>query len=81
MRPVNVPIVIFDDDLAMRFEIVGAQEHFFTRGEENVSILEQATERDVGRVRKGRPVCPTLNIILGQKNLAVAESKGLVVAL
>ena len=66
---------------AMRLEIVGAQEQLLARGEEDVAVFQEATEGDVLRVGKRRAVGPGLGIVLGQENLAVAESEGLVVAL
>ena len=44
----------------MRLEIVGAQEQLLARGEEDVPVLQQATERDVVRVGKRRAVSPGL---------------------
>src|SRR5262245_41851067 len=81
VRPIIPAIAVFYNDLAMRSEIVGAQEELLAGREQNVSIFQQATECDVGRVVKRRAVRPTMGVILGQKNLAVAKPECFIVAL
>ena len=81
VREVIAALAILDDDLPVRLEIVGAQEQLLARGEEDVPVLQEAAEGDVLRVGKRRAVGPGPAIVLRQKDLPVAESEGLVVAL
>ena len=62
---VIAPIAIFDRDLLVRLELVGAQVKFRSRGEEDVPVLQDATEGDVIRIRKIRLVRPSSAVILG----------------
>ncbi len=81
VRKVIAALAILDNDLPVCLEIVGAQEQLLARGEEDVPVFQQATEGNVLRFGKRRAVSPGPTIVLGQKNLPVAESEGLVVAL
>ena len=81
VRQVIATIAILDDDLPMSLEVVGAQEKFLARGKEDVSVLQQATERDVVGIGKRRAVSPGPAIVFREKDFSLAESERLVVAL
>src|SRR5262245_41995708 len=81
VRQIVASITILDHDLAMRPEIVGAQEELCASREQDVAILEQAAKRDISRVVKCRAACPRSGVVLGQTDLPVAETEGSIVAL
>src|SRR5262249_7278038 len=70
-----------DDDLAVGLEMVGAQEQPLARGEEDVPVLQEATEGDVLRIGNRRAAGPGPAVVLREEDLPVAESEGLVAAL
>jgi hypothetical protein len=54
VKSVVAAVGILDEDFAIASKIVAAQEQLLVGGEQYVAILEQATERDPGRVGKGQ---------------------------
>ncbi len=58
VRQVFVPVRIRDSDPPMRPEVVGAQVELGTRGENDVAILQNATESDVICIKKLGPARP-----------------------
>ena len=74
-------VLILDDDLSVCLQIVGAQIQSGSRGEEDIPVLQDATEGDVFRVGKLRAVRPGPGVIFRQNDLSVAETEGLIIAL
>ena len=81
VRQVIVAVAVLHDDLFVRLEIIGAQIEFRSRGEEDVTVIQNATERDVVGIGESRTVRPGLSVVFGQKDLSAAKTDGLVIAL
>ena len=54
---------------------------FRPRGEDDISVPEDAAEHDVLGIGKIGAVRPGLGVVFGEQDLSVAECEGLVVAL
>ena len=81
MRPVVSAAAILDDQLSNRPEIVATHIDLPQRGEHDIPALENTAEHDVLGTGERDRVRPGLAAVLGEQDLPIAESEGLVIAL
>ena len=80
-RVITSPDDLLYRDLPIGLEVVGAEEQFRAGGEKDVSVLQNATERNVLCVGKRHAERPCVAIVFGQEDLPVPEPEGFIVPL
>jgi hypothetical protein len=81
VRPVVAAVRPFHDDLAMRLQIVRAEEEAVECREEHVPVLQDDAEGDVLRLGELCAMRPGFAVVLRQHDLRALKREGLAVAL